>query len=686
MNKSRRIKVTPGEEVNKYVKVKLDQDTDTLEILTLKIGQTDIYSSFNANFGVIVGRVLGNNSIGVPNAKISVFIPITEEDKLRSEILAIYPYESVRDKDQEGRKYNLLPRIGVNNPFILPGEYSPPVPMGSFPTKEEIYTNPSYLEVYKKYYKYTTVTNQKGDYMIYGVPIGVQDLHCSVDVTDIGTFSMTPGTLVSQLGYSANLFNGNKVKYTTDLENAPHIELQTASVNVRPFWGDRDNYEIGITRQDFKIRTTLVSSVTIFGAGFTDNFEASWGQDSYYGDRDDSSSAMSRNFTDEFAGNAEGTRYNLGIGSKRIAPFKIEIYTIPNRVSDADIAAGNYDPATDLILMNPTEYSEISDDGQFILTLPCNRNKVAVNDLGELVKVSDDDPNGVFTEFVGAFIFEYGVNLEMKNQKSTLERDRTDRVKIKFPQTASPTRTFSSERPTIGSFINPQPDQASRIQYNEAWSKQVFRFKYGRLYAVSKFNGTSYEDEGASDYEFNDSNRNPFRNAGAITISTDGDNATGFINNGTPNLIINGAAGNLTINSTKTFAAEWLNFCIYFPQIFNYTSGDVDVTRLLTNDSGGSTDMTVSNNYLVVGTRRDTCYFLRSDVNPTTFVEVPRQDIINILQNAPDKKGFKTSESPFNTNPLVGVYPGNGTTKYFYRGLGSADVLAFLVSNGVISV
>jgi hypothetical protein len=684
--KTKRIKINPGEEVNKYIKVKLDQDTDTLEILSLKIGQTDIYSSFNADYGVVIGRVVGNNSIGIPNAKISIFIPISEEDKLRAEILAIYPYENVRDKDQEGRKYNLLPRISVNNPFVLPGEYSPPVPLGSFFTKEEGYTNPYYLEVYQKYYKYSTVTNQNGDYMIYGVPIGVHDLHCSVDVTDIGVFSMTPGTLVSQLGYSPNLFNGNKVKFTTDLDNAPHIELQTASVNVRPFWGDRDNYEIGITRQDFKIRTTLVSSFTIFGAGFTDSFEGSWGGDSYYGDRDDSSAAMSRNFSEGFNGTAEGTRFNLGIASKRNAPFKIEIYTVPNRISDDDIASGNFDPESDIVLLSSTEYNEISDDGQFILTLPCNRKKVVTNDLGELVSVNDDDPNGVFTEFVGTIILEYGVDLTTKNTKGSNERNRTDRVKIKFPQTATFPDTFSSERDLI--IFNPTliPDVPTRIINNEKWSKQVFRFSFGKIYTLSKFNGTSFEDEGAGQYIFNDKNQNPFKNAGAITISTTDDISQGFVNNATPNLAISGSAGNLTLNSTKTFASEWLNFCVYFPQIYNYTNGNNDVTRLLTNDTYPFTDMTISNNYVVMGTRRDTNYFLRSDLNPTTFTEVPREDIINILQNAPTTKGLKTTDAVLQTNPLIGDYPGTSSVKYFYRGVGIADVLTYLVTNGVISV
>lgn len=697
MNKSLRIKVNPVEEANKYIQVRLDQDIDSLEILSLKIGQTDIYSAFNADYGVLVGRVIANGGIGIPNAKISVFIPISEEDKLRSEITAIYPYETVRDKDQEGRKYNLLPRVSVNNPFLVAGTYSPKVPVGSFPTKEEIYTNPSYLEVYQKYYKYTTVTNASGDYMIYGVPVGVHDVHMSVDITDIGQFSMSPSTMVSQLGYSENLFtaNGSKIKYSTDLDILPNVETQNIAVNIRPFWGDGNNYEIGITRQDFKIRATLVASFTIFGAGFTDGHDSSWGMDSYYGDgdRDDSSSAMSKNPSEEFNNNTAGTEFNLGIASKRNGEFKIEVYTIPNEISDADIAAGNFDTAQDIVLLAENSYGKILENGQFILTLPCNRRKKVTNEEGILVDTDDDDPNGIFTEFVGMMIFEYGHELTMRNAKSSSERNRADRVRIKFPQSATFNQTFSSEReiaaqPTfpLPPFVEDPPSSANRLIYNEQWRKQNYRFSAGKIYSVAKLNGTSFEDEGARLQIYNESTRNPFKNAGAIIISSTDDVDQGFVNNALTTLDITGNAGTLNKTNVKTFAAEWLNFCIYFPQIYNYTSGSFDVTRLLTNDYNDHTNMTISNTYLVVGTRRDTSYFLRSDLSHTDFVEVPLTDLVNIVQNAPNIKGFKTTDAIFQTNTLTGSYKGVGSVKYFYRGIYTADCIKFLLDNGIISV
>ena len=40
-----------------------------------------------------------------------------------------------------------------------------------------------------KYYKYTTRTNEAGDYMIFGVPVGSQTIHVDIDLSDIGILS-----------------------------------------------------------------------------------------------------------------------------------------------------------------------------------------------------------------------------------------------------------------------------------------------------------------------------------------------------------------------------------------------------------------------------------------------------------------------------------------------------------------
>ena len=54
-NKSVRIRTTPGQDSN--LNIEINQDFDFLEILSLRISQDDLYNSFCADYGVLVGRV-----------------------------------------------------------------------------------------------------------------------------------------------------------------------------------------------------------------------------------------------------------------------------------------------------------------------------------------------------------------------------------------------------------------------------------------------------------------------------------------------------------------------------------------------------------------------------------------------------------------------------------------------------
>jgi len=90
MGQSYRIKTELG--VNKTINVQLDQDFEFLEILSLKIQQAEVYTRSCDGYGVIVGRVTANNGFGIPNARVSVFIPISAVDESNPIISSIYPY------------------------------------------------------------------------------------------------------------------------------------------------------------------------------------------------------------------------------------------------------------------------------------------------------------------------------------------------------------------------------------------------------------------------------------------------------------------------------------------------------------------------------------------------------------------------------------------------------------------
>ncbi|NJO63400.1 MAG: hypothetical protein HC836_35865 [Richelia sp. RM2_1_2] len=657
MNKSQRIRTTVGGN-DKYLQVKLEQNTDFLEILSLQIDQNQAYQFFNSDYGVIVGRVLANNSIAVPNAKISVFIPITDADKERADIFALYPYENPRDKNNDGKRYNLLPRVSKQS---TDGTFKPIQPFGSFPPKEEVVTNESYLEVYEKYYKFTTVTNNSGDYMIFGVPVGIQTVHLSVDITDIGKYSMTVGTMINQLGYSPNLFTDNetRIKEAVDLQDLPNIETQEIAVDVRPFWGDTENYEIGITRQDFRIRAVISAAFTVFGSAFTDAFRATWGQnDTESGDQDNEMWRMN-----------DDAVSNVSVATKRIGTIVIDVYTIKSSISDADAEAGNFDTKNDIVKLDPTLYTSYIRNGDFVLTIPCNRDKVVTNEFGQDIAVDDTNADGIFTRFRGMFICRYGDELSLPGYD--------DIAGGKFDN-----HTFGGQRWRMkipqNNPLNQTLNNGSNETYNENWRKEHHFFSASTIYSISKFHALNFRNNSTGPI-VNTLPLDPFNNVGVIVTDAvfDADNPSyQFPSNGGTDL------------GYAAFGAEWINFTLHFPQ-HTYFIRNQSADRH-SNDSPTFNPTTrffyLDNTQKLLGSDTNTINMLRGDFHKTKFIVVPREDIVNIANNAFDLKGFRSNQAPFISDPLIGTdYQGTGIVKYFYRGIGLSDCIAFLLENGIIS-
>jgi hypothetical protein len=243
MGDSYRIKTELG--INKSINVQLDQEFEFLEILSLKIQQTDIYTRSCADYGVVVGRVTANNGFGVPNARVSIFIPIEEIDESNPIITSIYPYKSPNDRNDDGYRYNLLPYTP---------SYSKHSATGTLPSKSDVLTGSTTVEIYDKYYRFTSKTNDSGDYMIMGVPLGEQTIVMDVDLSDIGEFSLTPQDLIRMGLATEAQVAGNKFRSSTDLNSLPQIINLTKNVEISPLWGDPEICDISINRVDFDLR------------------------------------------------------------------------------------------------------------------------------------------------------------------------------------------------------------------------------------------------------------------------------------------------------------------------------------------------------------------------------------------------------------------------------------------------
>ena len=243
MLKKLRIRTEIG--VDKEVTFDLNQDFDLLEILSLNLHQTDVYPKDCSEFGVVCGRVLINGGFGLPNAKVSIFIPLDDEDEQNDQIKALYPYKTQNSRNEAGYRYNLLP----SSP-----SYTGHLPTGSFPDVDNILLTSTVKYVYNKYYKFTAKTNDAGDFMIYGAPLGEQSLVMNVDLSDIGCFSMVPEDFKLQ-GFPDSDFNGAQFKTGSNLDSLPQIIMMSKSIDVRPLWGDEESgCGASITRADFDLR------------------------------------------------------------------------------------------------------------------------------------------------------------------------------------------------------------------------------------------------------------------------------------------------------------------------------------------------------------------------------------------------------------------------------------------------
>ena len=336
---------------DKKIIVELVNDFDLLEILSLKLTQKEIYTSLCSDYGVVVGRVSVNNGLGIPNAKVSIFIPLSDEDENDPVISALYPYKSVLDSTEDGYRYNLLPSRK---------QHGGHEPTGTFPDQLDILTREEVLEVYEKYYKYTVKTNDSGDFMLWGVPVGSQDLHIDLDLSDIGCFSLRPYDFIRK-GFGADDFKSNyQFKSDSDLDSLPQIKTFNQTIEVYPFWGNEDLCSIGITRSDFDLSgegIKIEPKAYLIGGTFTDTGKLS---------------------------------VNKNCQVKRKMGTKCDLTTRSGKIEYVRFKSV-HDEFNRPILEYGEVNENIEDDGSFLTPLPMNMDYMYTNEFGE--NMYTNDPN-----------------------------------------------------------------------------------------------------------------------------------------------------------------------------------------------------------------------------------------------------------------------------------------------------
>lgn len=257
-NKTYRIRTDVGND--KVLNIKLDQNYNMFEILSLKLTQENFYKQHKSNYGIVVGRVHTKN-FGIPNAKVSVFIQVSDIDINDPIKAGLYPFNTTQSKNRDGVRYNLLPDEEVSDCHQI---------IGTFPNKRYVLDNDIILEIYDTYYKYTTRTNNSGDYMLPMVPVGNHTIHVDIDVSDIGILSQRPRDLVYK-GYNITQFeNANQFKIDTNLDSLSQVYSQDSMVYVYPFWGDTEEGDIAISRSDIEMQYKFEPTCVFMGSIVTD--------------------------------------------------------------------------------------------------------------------------------------------------------------------------------------------------------------------------------------------------------------------------------------------------------------------------------------------------------------------------------------------------------------------------------
>ena len=339
-----RIRTKVGEDSPNVIHVPINQTYDTFEILSLKLNQTDTYKTYESGYGIIVGRVIANGGFGVPNSKVSVFIEVDDNESLKDTLL--YNFTSTSDTDNDGVRYNLLPDY-------VESECHQDV--GTFPNKRLVLDNDDVIEIFDKYWKYTTTTNNSGDYMLFGVPTGSQQLHVDIDLSDCGVLSQRPHNMIGK-GYNIGMFESpNKFKSSTNMDSLPQIVTEDRGVYVYPYWGDTSNGDntFAITRCDINIEYKFEPTAVFMGSIITDK----------------GSNAIGKNCT---ATINNGKMSELVTGEGTIEMIR---KTIDGRVEQFPIMGNRV----------------IDGDGTWVYEIPMNLDYVTTDEFGNFVPTDNPD-------------------------------------------------------------------------------------------------------------------------------------------------------------------------------------------------------------------------------------------------------------------------------------------------------
>jgi hypothetical protein len=457
MIQKHRISTNIGED--QLVTVELNQDYDFLEILSLKFTQQDVYASVCADYGVVCGRITANNGLGIPNARISIFIPLSDSDAEDPVISKLYPYTSVDMRNDENYRYNLLPerkQHGGHNPT------------GTFPDQSKILTREEVLEVYEKYYRYTVRTNDAGDFMIWGVPVGEQSIHVDVDLSDISCFSFRPDDFIRKGAGVDDFKSTYEFKSSSDIDSLPQIVSFDKSLTVYPFWGNQDLCELGISRVDFDLSSLGIKiepMAYFIGSVYTDSGDVAVGK---------------------------------GCGPSNRMGEKCSLIT-----GGAKIEAIRFKNAMDTLNRPILEEYELKEDvdeeGSFVMNLPMNAEYLYTNEFGEN-EITNDPNKGVPTS--ACYRFRITMNNTQSNGSHSMASYLVPNIREYSNEDEDLSYNFSLNWEDYPTGATNNDVVFSNIQGSFYPKDYFFRLTYNKVYTLSSFMGSYFSSNGLGTHTY----------------------------------------------------------------------------------------------------------------------------------------------------------------------------------------
>jgi hypothetical protein len=436
--------------------------------------------------------------------------------------------------------------------------------------------------------------------------------------------------------------------------------------------------------------------------------------------------------------------------TNRVGDMTIKLYSYaPNidmDVVDQDIANSGttINPQTDIFLVDPSSYFSFidSENGQFIISVPCNRRKIVTDEFGNEIVVGDDNSFGIFTRFYGFAIVEFeDLAIEKTYDKSWRKPNSPNngRLRFKIPQDDFSLRDEENNARYQDSGQVPWAKTvAEQIKESNIWRKNYYAFEGGKFYSIAQFfptkNSTNIAftpDTAGRVNTLDTSSYNLIYNVGMFkvggTVRTTQEDLDNF------NIISGGSSGgtitgttfiydfpynaidtnaDVNRNGDLYFGAQWLNFSMYFPQInwtFDYqtngnrdqNTGDLwwkDYQLGLGGKNGEWFSVGGSKTQFIAGGEINTSFMASAHGLRTDFIEVPTEDVV--LFSEINRKGLRKNDENLSGFTLSGTYkylPPTGTTSnfnyqeigydenyisnpnpYFFKGMYNADAINLL--------